>query len=91
MRLDCDATQQRSSLRLIVQNNAVFIMSFDEHRPWNLIEGHGRMVTKGNMINEECYCGRRVFDVKGNGKEQDTTRKKDRTTIRCINRCQERT
>ena len=87
MRLDCNTAQRRSSLRLIVQNDTVFIMSFNKHRPWNPIEGRRRMVTKGNAINEECYCGRRVFDVKGNGKEQDMTRKKDRTTIRCINRC----
>ena len=69
MRLDCNATQWRSSLRLVGQNNTVFIVSFDEHRPWNLIEGHGRMMTKGNMVRKEGFHGRRAFDVKGNSKE----------------------
>ena len=68
-RLDCNTTQWRSSLRLVVQNDAVFIVSFNDHGPWNLIEGHRRMMTKGNAISKEGYCGRRVFDVEGNDKE----------------------
>ena len=47
MRLDCNAESRRSSLRLGVQSDAVFIMSYDAHGPWNIIEGHGRMMTKG--------------------------------------------
>ena len=69
MRLDCNAAQWRSSLRLVLQNNTVFIVSFDKHGPWNLIEDHGRMMTKENTISKEGFCGRRVFDVKGNNKE----------------------
>ena len=69
VRLDFNVESQRSSLRLVIQNDAVFIVSFDEHRPWNLIEGHGRMMTKGNAVSKEGFCGRRVFDVKGNNKE----------------------
>ena len=69
MRLDCNAAQWRSSLRLVVQNNTVFIVSFNEHGPWNLIEGHRRMMTKGNAVSKEGFRGRRVFYVKGNDKE----------------------
>ena len=69
MRLDCNAGLRRSSLRLVVQNDTVFIVSFNEHRPWNLIEGHRKMMTKGNMVSKEGFCGRRAFDVKGNDKE----------------------
>ena len=68
-RLDCNTTQWRSSLRLVVQNDAVFIVSFNDHGPWNLIEGHRRMMAKGNAISKEGYCGRRAFDVEGNDKE----------------------
>ena len=68
MRLDCNTTRRRSSLRLVIQGNMVFIMSFNEHGPWNLIEGHGRVITKGNAVGEGCYHGRRVFSVKGNNK-----------------------
>ena len=69
IRLDCNTESQRSSLRLVVQDNIVFIVSFNEHGPWNLIEGHRRMMTKGNMISKEGYCGRRAFDVEGKNKE----------------------
>ena len=68
MELDCNAGSQRSSLRLGVQNDAVFIVSYHEHGPWNLIEGHGKMMTKGNMAGKECYRGRRVFSVEGSNK-----------------------
>ena len=37
---------------------------------WNIIEGHGKMMTKGNEVGEECYFGRRVFDIKGNSKDK---------------------
>ena len=67
-RLDCNVGSWRSSLRLVIQSDAVFIVSFNEHRPWNLIEGHGRIMTKGNVVSKECYHGRRVFGVKGNNK-----------------------
>ena len=69
IRLDCNTESQRSSLRLVVQDNTVFIVSFNEHGPWNLIEGHWRMMTKGNMISKEGYCRRRAFNVEGNDKE----------------------
>ena len=69
MRLDCNAAQWSSSLRLIVQSNTVFIVSFSEHRPWNLLEGHRRTMTKGNMVSKECYHGRKAFGVKGNNQE----------------------
>ena len=69
MRLDCNAGSRRSSLRLVVQNVVVFIVSFNEHGPWNLIEGHRKMMTKGNTVSKEGFCGRRAFDVKGNDKE----------------------
>ena len=35
----------RTSLKLRVQNNAVFIVSYDAHGPWNIIEGQGRNMT----------------------------------------------
>ena len=68
LRLDCNTESWRSSLRLVIQSDAVFIVSFNEHGPWNLREGHGRMMTKGNTVGKECYCGRRAFSVKGNDK-----------------------
>ena len=68
MRLDCNAAQRRSSLGLVVQDDAVFILSYDEHGPWNIIEGQGRMMTKEYEVSEECYLGRRVFIIKGNEK-----------------------
>ena len=43
---------------------------------WNIIEGHGRMMTKGNEVGEECYLRRRVFDTKGNGKRQSIAKRK---------------
>ena len=73
MRLGCNATQWKSSLRLVVQNNTVFIVSFSEHRPWNLREGHGRLMTKGNAIGEECYRERRAFVVTENEMIKDKT------------------
>ena len=48
----------------------VFILSYNEHGPWNIIEGQRRMMTKGNKVGEECYLRRRVFDVKGNSKDK---------------------
>ena len=47
MGLDYNTAKQRSSLELIVQINAVFIMFYDAHGPKNIIEGHGNMMTKG--------------------------------------------
>ena len=46
-RLDHYAQMQRSSLRLVIQDDMVFIMSYYAHRPKNVIEGHGMMMTKG--------------------------------------------
>ena len=80
MTLDCNATQRRSSLRLVVQNDVVFILSYNEHRPWNTIEGQRRMMTKGYKVSEECYLRRRVFVVKGN-KERQGARTKSYHTI----------
>ena len=37
---------------------------------WNIIEGHRKMMTKGNEIGKECYLGRRVFNIKGNSKDR---------------------
>ena len=39
MGLDYNTAKQRSSLELIVQINAVFIMFYDAHGPKNIIEG----------------------------------------------------
>ena len=61
---------RRSSLRLVVQDDVVFIMSYDAHGPWNVIEGQRRMMTKGNEVGRECYLRRRVFDIKGNNKDK---------------------
>ena len=61
---------QRSSLRLVVQDDTVFIMSYDAHGPWNVREGQRRMMTKGNEVGRECYLRRRVFDIKGNSKDK---------------------
>ena len=66
MRLDCNVGSQRSSLRLVVQSDAVFILSYNEHRPWNIIEGQRRMMTKGYEVNGECYLRRRAFIIEGN-------------------------
>ena len=76
MRLDCNATQRRSSLRLVIQDDTVFILSYNEHRPWNIIEGQGRVMTKGNKVSEECFLRRRAFIITGNGREQITRKKK---------------
>ena len=46
MRLDCNAAQWRSSLRLVVQNAVVFIVSNNVHGLWNVVEGQRRMMTK---------------------------------------------
>ena len=64
MRLDCNTAKQRSSLGLIVQSDAVFIMFYDVHGPKNIIEGHGKMMTKGDKVSEECFLRRRVFIIK---------------------------
>ena len=70
MRLDCNTGTRRSSLRLVVQNDMVFILSYNEHGPWNIIEGQRRMMTKGYRVSGECYLGRRVFVIKGNEEDQ---------------------
>ena len=76
MRLDCNVGSWRSSLRVGVQSNVVFIMSYNVHRPWNIVEGHEKMMTKGYEVSKECFLGRRVFDhkkeiVKGRHKEKE--------------------
>ena len=70
MRLDCNTAQQRSSLRLIVQKDTVFILSYNAHGPWNTVEGQRRMMTKEYEVSGECYLGRRAFVVKGNEKDK---------------------
>ena len=69
-RLDCNAELWRSSLRLVVQDDTVFILFFNEHGLWNIIEGQRRVMTKGNEVGEEYYLRRRVFDIKGNSKDK---------------------
>ena len=32
---------------------------------WNIVEGHGKVMTKGYKVSGECYLRRRVFNVKG--------------------------
>ena len=71
-RLDCNVGLRRSSLRLIIQNGTVFILSYNEHRPWNIIEGQRRVMTKGYEVGKECYLRRRVFIIKGNRERQGT-------------------
>ena len=78
VRLDCNAAQWRSSLRLIVQKDVVFILSYNAHGPWNTVEGQRRMMTKEYEVSGECYLGRRAFIVKGN--EEDKARRQ-RVTI----------
>ena len=68
--LDCNAELQRSSLRLVVQGDMVFILSFNEHGPWNIVEGQRRMMTKGNKVGEEYYLRRKAFVIKGNNKDK---------------------
>ena len=78
MGLDCNVGSRRSSLRLRVQSDVVFIMSYNVHRPWNIIEGHGKMMTKGYKVSEECFLGRRAFDHK---RKQCEARKKSHHMI----------
>ena len=35
---------------------------------WNIIEGHGKVMTKGNEVGKEYYLRRIAFDMKGNSK-----------------------
>ena len=37
---------------------------------WNIIEGHGRIMTKGNEVGKEYYLSRTVFDRKGSSKDK---------------------
>ena len=32
---------------------------------WNIAECHGRMMTKGYEVSEECYLRRKAFNIKG--------------------------
>ena len=64
--LDCNAESQRSSLRLAIQSDMVFILSYNEYGPWNIIEGQRKMMTKGYEVGGECYLRRRAFVIKGN-------------------------
>ena len=59
-----------SSLRLVIQDDAVFILFSNEHRPWNIMEGQRRMMTKGNEVGKEHYLRRGVFVIKGNSKDE---------------------
>ena len=62
--LDCNTESRQSSLRLAIQSDAVFILSYNEHGPWNIIEGQRRMMTKGYKVGGECYLRRRAFIIK---------------------------
>ena len=73
--LDYNAELRRSSLRLVVQDDIVFILSYNEHRPWNIIEGQRRMMTKGYKVGGECYLRRRTFIIK---RKPRKTRHKDK-------------
>ena len=70
MRLDCNAGSRRSSLRLVIQSDAVFILSYKEHRPWNIVEGQRRMMTKEYKVGRECYLRRRAFIIKETKKDK---------------------
>ena len=83
-RLDCNTGLQRSSLRLVVQKDTVFILSYNEHGPWNIVEGQRRMMTKGYEVSRECYLKRRAFVIKGNEKEKVQGQ---RVTIWYIDKC----
>ena len=43
------------------------------------MEGHGRVMTKGNEASEEGFLRRRVFVVKGNTREQSVKERKATT------------
>ena len=32
---------------------------------WNIVEGYGRVMTKGYEVGGECYLRRRAFNIKG--------------------------
>ena len=70
VRLDCNAGLWRSSIRLVIQSDAVFILSYNEHGPWNIIEGQRRMMTKGYEVGRECYLRRRAFVKKETEKDK---------------------
>ena len=57
---------------------------------WNIIEGHGRMVTKGYEVSKECFLRRRVFDIEVNGERQHAKKRKKFTTL-CIDKHMGRT
>ena len=65
-RLETNTGLHRTSLRLVIQNDMVFILSHDAHGPKNIMEGHERNMTKGNEAHKECGLRRRVFVKKGN-------------------------
>ena len=48
----------------------VFILSYDEHGPCNIVEGQKRVMTKGNEVDEEYYLRRGAFNIKGNSKDK---------------------
>ena len=52
---------------------------------WNIVEGHGRVMTKGYEVSGECYLRRRAFNIKGNNGRQSVKGKK-RFTVWCINK-----
>ena len=70
VRLDCNAAQWRSSSRLIVQKDVVFILSYNAHGPWNTMEGQRRMMTKEYKVGRECYLRRRAFIIKETKKDK---------------------
>ena len=58
---------------------------------WNIVEGHGRMVTKGYEVSKECFLRRRAFDIKGDNEKVVHKNKEKGVTISCIDKCLQRT
>ena len=48
----------------------VFIMSYYVHRPRNVVEGHGIVMTKGNEVRENYCLERRVFIMEMKGEDK---------------------
>ena len=48
---------------------------------WNIIEGHGRMMTKGNEVGKEYYLRRIAFNRKGNSKDKVYQKEKGYHTV----------
>ena len=46
-RLESNTGLRRTSLELKVQDDAIFIIDYGVHGPWNIMEHEGRNMTKG--------------------------------------------